>query len=223
MDQYYGFASPELYPAEDVHTPSTGFSFDVNLLDLSPPFTTPEQSATPDPPHLPCFDLSPITQPPADTQQTPVQTSPVPVAVGQPTPQEIKEFDYCPYTTKEGKVCGFVSWASSGSKTISRHLKRVHFKSGTDAKGWVCPNLTCKRGGFPFQRKDSLMSHRRKTCDPRHAKSDPDYIPQPHIERGSDAGVKGWINAGREQRNYIREQLTAGIPWSEDLIQPTSL
>ena len=170
-------------------------------------------------PSLP-FEGLLATQPLADTQQAPLPTPPVPVV--QLTLQDIKQFDYCPHT-KDGKVCGFVSWTPSGYKTVERHLKDKHFTPGTDAMAWRCPNPMCRRKGRLFKRKDALGAHRKKTCDSWHTNRDPDYIPQSDTELGNDDGVKGWIVAGRKQRNSIKEKLRAGTPWSLDLLQPTYL
>jgi len=227
MDRYFDTVNPQWYPAEDisalVYPPLPLLPFDINLPLYSPP-TTPERLATPPFTHLPssglCFEELSATQPPANTQQTPPPTPPVPV--WQPTSHQIKNFSYCPHT-KNGKICGFVSWSSSGTKTIERHLKRKHLDPGSNAKVFRCPNPHCKRNGLPFWRKDSLKCHRRKTCDSWHAQRIPDYVPLSHIEQGSDKELRRWMRAGFGQRNSIREKLKAGTPWSLDLLQPIHL
>lgn len=206
-----------------VYPPFLTPPFDIDPLFLSPPATTPGASVTPSPPHLPPPDLplvdSPATQVPASTQSTPPPTQPAP---WQPNADEVEKFDFCPYT-EDGKVCGFVSWTNSGNKTIARHLRRVHFKPGSNAIAWKCPNPRCKNMGRSFRRRDSLVSHRRKTCDLWHSKQDPYYVAQPHIQDGSDAEVKRWIKAAHRQRNAIKRQLRAGTSWSVGLLQPTYL
>jgi len=221
---YLDLLNPQWYPAEDLfalaYPPLPEFPFDVNLPLFSPPTTTPEQSTTSSPSHLPSSDLSfeglPTTQPLANIQKTLLPAPPVPV--WQPPSHHIKNFHYCPYT-ENGRICGFVSWSNSGTKTVERHMKRSHLKLASKAKVWGCPNLHCKRNGRSFSRKDTLISHRKK-CDKSHALNDTDYISLPTIEQGSDKELKGWIKAGLEQGNAIRKKLRAGTPWSVDLLQP---
>ena len=229
MGHYYlDLVNPQWYPAEDISTfvypPFPELSFDINLFFLPPPTINPEQSVTPSVPCLPSSDptlegLS-ATQPLADIHQTPLPTPRVPA--WQPTSHQIRNFNYCPYT-ENGKICGFVSWSESGTKTVDRHMKRSHLELGVNAKAWGCPNPDCKRDGRSFRRKDTLTSHRRKACDPWHARRNPDYIPLPNIEQGTDEELRRWITAGFEQRKIIKEKLKAGTPWSMDLLQPVHL
>ena len=225
---YFDFVNPQWYPTEEisalVYPLLPELAFDINLSHFSPQTTTPEQLATPPPPYLPSSDLcfkGPIAaQPLADTQQTPLPTPPVPG--WQPTSHQIRNFNYCP-NTENGNICGFISWSNSGTKAVQRHMKRKHLKPGSNAKAWRCPNTDCKRDGLLFWRKDTLTVHRRKTCDPWHAQRDPDYIPLPNIEQGSNEELRRWITAGFEQRNSITKKLRAGTPWSVDLLQPIHL
>lgn len=215
---YLDFPNPQWYPTEDTSVLAhSNFLFDIDLPVFPPPTTTQEGSTMPSLPYLPTPDLP--LEGLSSTQQTPLPTPPVPVR--QPTPNEIRRFEYCPYT-KNGKICGIASWIGSGTKAIERHMKQTHFKPGSTAAAWICPNSGCKRNGKPFPRKDAITSHRKK-CDQRHAMRNPGYTPLPHVERGSDRVVKRWMVAGREQRNAIRDQLRAGTPWSKDLLQPIYL
>ena len=204
-----------------IHLPTPEHPFDTYAPLLSPPAATPEQLATPCPPFL----NLPLAGPPATPSPTgiqPVSLSTPPAPVWQPTSREIERFHFCPYT-KDGRVCGFVSWGCSGNKAVERHMKRMHFKLGSNAKAWKCPNLKCGRKGRPFGRKDSLVNHRRRTCDSQHLQENPDYFPLPDVEEGNEIEVKRWITAGREQRNLIRKKLRADTPWSGDLLKPTHL
>ena len=225
---YLDLLNPQWYPAEDisafVYPPFPEFPFDINLSLFSPPTITPERSAAPSLLHLPSSDMTfegpSATQPLADIHNTPLPTPPVPI--WQPTPHQIRNFNYCPYT-ENGKICGFTTWSESGTKTVERHMKRRHLEPGFNAKAWRCPNPDCKRNGRSFRRKDTLTSHRRKSCDPWHAQKDPDYIPLPNIEQGNDEELRRWMTAGFEQRNSIRGKLRAGTPWGVDLLQPIHL
>ena len=237
---HYGFDITNLpwYPVGDipslVHLPPPEFPFDFNFPLLSPPTTISEQFVTPSPPHPPSLDLPimgppaaqlPVSAQPPTSGQLPVPAPPTlplapPAPAWQPTSLEVDRFDFCPYT-ENGQVCGFVSWKSSGNKTIERHMKREHFKLGSSATAWKCPNPRCKNKGRAFARKDSLINHRRKSCDPWHSGQDPNFIPLPHIGEGNDTEVKRWITAAHGQRNAIKKRLRTGTPWSIDLLQPT--
>ena len=240
------------YPAEEnfplINPPSPRFSLDASLPLLSPPDAAPEQSAGPSTPRprspgapsedAPIITLPPATiqppvtiQPPATVQQpatvqppaTTQPAPPAPLAQGwQPNAREISQFDYCPFT-EHNRVCGFVSWKSSGNKAVERHLKREHFDPGSTSSAWKCPNQKCKSNVKSFGRRDSLLSHRNKSCNPYHRQLDPNYTFLPPIQVGNDTEVKEWIKAGAEQRKSIKMLLRSGTPWSIDLLQPTHL
>ena len=240
------FSNPQWYLPGDIfsltHPPSLQFPFDMDLPLLSPPVTTSEQSATPSYPNLPSepplaassvdqltSDLSspelPFTgpsviQPPAGAKPTPLPTPQAPVQ--QLTLEQISNFFFCPYT-EGGRICGEVNWKCSANKAVYRHMKDKHLTHTSGSTVWKCPNPKCHSKGHPFKRKDLLLNHRTKSCNPRHLGQDPAFIPLPDIVEGSDAEVRRWINAAAGQRKAIRQKLRAGIPWSVDLLQPVHL
>jgi hypothetical protein len=61
-----------------------------------------------------------------------------------------------PPAAERDRVCGFISWKSSGNKAVGQHLKREHFDPGSTAAAWKCPNPQCRRGAGP--------SHERTCC-----------------------------------------------------------
>lgn len=243
----FDFSNSQWYPADDifslVHPPSLQLLLDFNFPLLSPPTTTPEQSETTSLPHplspelplagpsagqLPSDPPSPelplagpsTTHPPAGAQSTPLLTTQP--QVQQPTPTQISQFDFCPFT-EGGVICGFVSWTCSSHKAIERHLKQKHFGPESGAKIWKCPNPDCRSKGRPFYRSDALRNHRRRTCDPEHLKQDPTFVPLSHIVEGSDLELKRWRKAGADQRKLIKAKLQAGTPWTVDLLKPIHL
>ena len=190
---------------------------DFYSLLLSPPGSSePSTTATPSPPtpDLPLAGSS-STQPPITTQLTPSPPTP-PAPAWQPTPQQILNFDFCPFT-RYGRVCGHVSWARSANKQIKRHVKAEHFPD--TSLGYECPNPECIYRNYRFLRKDACNEH-RKMCDLLQA---PGYVLLPNVASGSDAEVDRWMKARRKQRRSIITKLRNGTPWSEDLLEPVCL
>ena len=58
----------------------------------------------------------------------------------------------CPFAERD-RVCGFISWKSSGNKAVGWHLKKEHFDPGSTAAAWKCPNPRCRRGAGPSQER----------------------------------------------------------------------
>ena len=190
---------------------------------LYPPLLSPPEgsSASPTPPlptvstlDLPLAGPSP-TQSPAVTQQTPPPSVPQ-VPVWQPTPRQVLDFDYCPFT-RHGLVCGYTSWSCSANKQIKRHMKAEHFPD--TSLGYECPNSKCASQGYRFLRKDAYNAH-RKVCNLIQA---PNYVPLPDIVSGSDVEVDRWMRARHRQRRTIVAKLRSGTPWSGDLLESVSL
>ena len=241
FDSY--FPDPQWHPAGEilslVHPHLPQFRFDIDLPLLSPPTTTPEQLTTPSYPHLP-FELPPAASP--ANLQSPNMPSPEPPFVGQaavhppadplpipaqvPVPQltkkRINKFYFCPYT-EGGNICGKVSWSCSSDKTIRRHMKNKHPPFTSNSRVWKCPNPRCGHRTGSFMRRDLLLNHRKNSCNPKHLRRNPDFIPLPDIVEGSDAELKRWTYAAADQRKAIKQMLMTGTPWSVDLLQPVRL
>jgi hypothetical protein len=98
-------------------------------------------------------------------------------------------------------------------------MKHKHVTLASGSKAWKCPNPKCRLKGRSFLRNDRLLSH-RKECNPTNLCLDPNFVPLPDIEEGSDEELKRWMKAAAGQRGAIRRKLRAGTPWSVDLLQP---
>lgn len=134
----------------------------------------------------------------------------------QPTLEEIKDFELCPFT-QDGKICGEVSWKGTGNKWTQRHMKQKHFIALTDMKVWRCPNPRCHNAMTPFSGTGKHVV--RAT----HAKKDRSHIALCSIGGGDGRQMMHWVKAGKPLRAFIRKKLRGGVPWSLDLLEPISV
>lgn len=216
-----GGHAPSLF--SPLQSPADFYSLLLSPLGISEPSSTPSipSPSTPSPyipsPLTPNLSLagSSSAQPPVAAKPTP-PAPPTPLALAwQPTPKEVTQFDFCPYT-EYGQVCGYVSWARSANKQIKRHVKAEHFPD--TSLGYECTNPKCTNKNYRFLRKDACNEHRRG-CNLVQA---PGYVPLPNIVSGNDVEVDRLMKARHKQRRKIVKNLRSGTPWSADLLEPTS-
>ncbi|KAF9785837.1 hypothetical protein BJ322DRAFT_1020031 [Thelephora terrestris] len=213
--------------AQPPHLPP---QFDIDLSPfVSPNDYTPSFPYYPSPEHL-SGELSPTHLPfeipfpelpiegPSTAQPTAPSVPLLPFLYTPPTPEEIENFHFCPFT-ENGQICGHVYWGNGSQKAIHRHLKK-HMVLGVNAKCWACPNLRCMTNPMKLYKRGEQLKVHRKSCD---AKSlNPHYVLLPDIILGNDREATSWIEAGKPLRESIKRKLRSGVPWSPALLGPVT-